>query len=100
MAREGVDDLVCANVVVKVDVLAIMNFWDVVFWDCNASFDGPADHEGVWGNFFRYFIFRNYGLAGAGDGGQFAHQGERLAQLALRGSLNAPDEGCCCSKCR
>ena len=33
MAREGVDDLVCADVVVEVDVLAIIDFRNVVFWD-------------------------------------------------------------------
>lgn len=31
MARKGIDDLVCADVVVEVDVLAMMDLWDVVF---------------------------------------------------------------------
>ena len=73
MARKGVDDLVCADVVVEVDVLAIMDFWDVVFWDWNASFNGFADDEGVRGKFFGDFGFGDYGLAGACDGGEFAH---------------------------
>ena len=33
MARKGIDDLVRADVVVEVDVLAIMDFWDVVSGD-------------------------------------------------------------------
>lgn len=73
MAREGVDNLVCADVVVEVDVLAMMNFWDVVFRNCNASFNGSADDEGVRGDFFGDFGFGDYGLAGSCDGGEFAH---------------------------
>ncbi len=73
MARKGIDDLVCADVVVEVDVLAMMDFWDVVSGDWNASFNGSADDEGVWGKFFGDFGSGNYGLAGACDGGEFAH---------------------------
>ena len=77
MAREGVDDLICADVVVEVDVLAIMDFWDIVFGDCNASFDRSANDEGVWRDFFGDFGFWYYGLAGACDSGEFAHQALR-----------------------
>ena len=73
MARKGIDDLVCADVVVEVDVLAMMDFWDVVSGDWNASFNRSADEERVGGEFFGDFGSRNYGLAGACDGGEFAH---------------------------
>ena len=73
MARKGIDDLVCADVVVEVDVFAMVDLWDVVFGDSNASFNGSADDEGVRGKFFGDFGSRDYGLAGACDGGEFAH---------------------------
>ena len=83
MAREGVDDLVCADVVVEIDVLAIIDFWNVVFGDCDAFFDGSADDEGVGGNFFGYLGSGDYGLAGFCDGGEFAHQDKRVGPIGL-----------------
>ena len=90
MAREGVDDLVCADFVVEVDVLAMVEFGDAVFGDCNASFNGSADDEGLEGEFIGDFGSGDYGLAGFCDGGKFAHQRRGSAQLAsLRGSLDS-----------
>lgn len=51
MAGQGVDDLVCANIVVEVDMLAIVDGLSGSFGDgqWDAFLHGLADEEGVWG---------------------------------------------------